>query len=704
MGPDLNEVFREVTIRITGEPDIAQAMQQTLRYLRRHLPLDEIFVIGTGADTPEDFMLLRVNSEDSTIDQRLFPKQFGEDPLELRRRVFERLPSTFVVRVEEIAGIADIEEVKRVKMKELNLAADASILVLGVRDMQAAVVFVCNRPDAFSDGDIELLEFVKEPLLIALSNAIHVYMVEQKRDQARDDMAVFEQVTRRITGKLDISEALRDTLAYMKTVMPVDEIVLYRLESRSGGLHALIRVNGDGVIGEPDRLLFRVSGWEKGEVLRERSNVKPPVFVASRDDLPKLDTRFEEFEHLLDGSFIVLNDFSLGAGMAFACRLPGVYDESHVRLLTMLREPLVIALSNALRYHELERLKDRLADDNRALLSEIRTAAGDRVVGADGGLRPVMSMVEQVARTTSPVLLLGETGTGKEVVATAIHRASDHAGGPLVSLNCGAVPETLLDSELFGHEKGAFTGALEQKRGKFERADGGTLFLDEIGELPPSAQVKLLRVLQSKEFERVGGTQTIRADVRLIAATHRDLPLMVREGSFREDLWFRLNVFPIQIPPLRERREDIAPLAYHFIETKSREMNLPTRPPLPSAELARLVEYEWPGNVRELQNAIERALILSQGKPLSFPLLSTPSQELRTGPSPGAMAPMKLEIRPLDEVIAEHLAKAVEAANGRISGPGGAADLVGLNPSTFRSKMKKLGLVHVRRGEIRKSG
>jgi transcriptional regulator with GAF, ATPase, and Fis domain len=233
------------------------------------------------------------------------------------------------------------------------------------------------------------------------------------------------------------------------------------------------------------------------------------------------------------------------------------YDEEHARLFGLLEEPFTIALANILAHREVVRLKELLADDNRFLTDELRRLAGDEIIGADFGLRHVMGLVSQVAPTDSPVLLTGETGVGKEVIANAIHHGSSRRGGPFIPVNCGAIPDSLLDSELFGHEKGAFTGALFQKRGRFERADKGTIFLDEIGEMPLEAQVRLLRVLQNREIERIGGANPIRLDIRIIAATNQDLATRVQEGRFREDLWFRLNVFPIKIPPLRDRTSDI---------------------------------------------------------------------------------------------------------------------------------------------------
>ena len=358
----------------------------------------------------------------------------------------------------------------------------------------------------------------------------------------------------------------------------------------------------------------------------------------------------------------------------------------------LLREPFAIALSNSLRYRELLELKELLVEDNRFLHSELRQVAGEDVIGADFGLKGVMEMVRQVAPLSSPVLLLGETGTGKEVIANAIHNLSQRNDGPFIKVNCGAIPENLMDSELFGHEKGAFTGALSRKRGRFERASGGTIFLDEVGELQPEAQVRLLRVLQDKEIERVGGTESIRVDIRVIAATHRDMEEMVKDGKLREDLYFRLKVFPINIPPLRDRKSDISSLVQHFMLNKSREMGLKGIPTLAPGALERLMAYNWPGNVRELENAMERALILSRGEPLVFSDLQA---KLKSEPSSGHGAGSDSqgeEPMPLDEVVSRHIHKVLALTGGRVGGKKGAAYLLQINPSTLRKRMRRLGI------------
>jgi transcriptional regulator with GAF, ATPase, and Fis domain len=288
----------------------------------------------------------------------------------------------------------------------------------------------------------------------------------------------------------------------------------------------------------------------------------------------------------------------------------------------------------------------------------------------------------------SPVLILGETGTGKDMVANAIHNSSARSRGPFVSINCGAIPDSLIDSELFGHEKGAFTGALSQKRGRFERANKGTIFLDEIGELPAAAQVRLLRVLQSREIERVGGVKTISLDIRVIAATNRNLEEMVKNRKFREDLWFRLNVFPILIPPLRHRRSDIPSLVQHFIERKAKELKVGAPPILADGAIEALMANDWPGNVRELENVIERAMILNRGNPLRFDDLGLSSVE-----SVNATASMpEDETLELDALVKRHIQRVLELTGGKIHGPGGAGEVLGVNPDTLRSRMKKLGI------------
>jgi formate hydrogenlyase transcriptional activator len=340
----------------------------------------------------------------------------------------------------------------------------------------------------------------------------------------------------------------------------------------------------------------------------------------------------------------------------------------------------------------MEQQKARLEAQNDYLLDEIRTEQnfGD-FIGGSSGLRKVMQQVQLVAPTDATVLITGESGTGKELVARAIHERSARRERPLIKLNCSAVPEGLFESEFFGHVKGAFTGALKDKPGRFELADGGTLFLDEIGEVPLAMQAKLLRVLQEQELERVGDTRTRKVDVRIIAASNRDLKKEVDEGRFRQDLFYRLSVFPVEVPPLRERREDVAPLVAHFVRQSARRMNRP-EPQISKAALDRLVSYPWPGNVRELQNTVERAIISWREGPLTFDLPASPArQNTEQQPKPAADAAL-LTRDELKRQERETIINALKQTNGKVSGPGGAAELLAMKASTLASRISALSI------------
>ncbi len=371
------------------------------------------------------------------------------------------------------------------------------------------------------------------------------------------------------------------------------------------------------------------------------------------------------------------------------------YSDLHAELFTMLHDLFAVSLSNALKHEEVIKLKDMLADDNRYLIQELRQLAGEDIIGAESGLKSVMALVRKVAIRNNPVLLLGETGVGKELIANAIHYSSLRKDGPFIKVNSGAIPETLIDSELFGHEKGAFTGAVAQKRGRFERAQGGTIFLDEIGDLPLQAQIRLLRVVQQKELERVGGTETIPVDARIIVATHRDLEQMVSTNKFREDLWYRLNVFPIIVPPLRQRRADIPALVEYFLKRKSRELNFQKIPFLAPGATDSLMDYPWKGNVRELENMVERALIQYSGGLISFDPFIIPQNEDKPD-----IANMSREPLLLDVAMAHHIRAVLKTTKGKVSGRGGAAQLMGIHPSTLRLRMDNLGIPYRRKEKV----
>ena len=502
----------------------------------------------------------------------------------------------------------------------------------------------------------------------------------------------FRQATLRICSSLDIEKALFNCLQYICQFMPASKVCLGVFEPSTGTLASLRIVDRTAKkkslppIQLTREAILEINSFTKHDDIRI-------VEKGAHSALVKVLHPYIDFSN---NSALIMElavEGKLLGTLSVLAEGEGRFTQAHVNLISLLREPLSIAMSNAIRYEEVVKLKDILNAENRELNRELqRRFSGDEIIGAEFGLKKIMEMVQQVAPLDSPVILLGETGVGKEVIANAIHATSLRNDGPLVTVNCGAIPENLLDSELFGHERGAFTGAIAQKRGHFERADGGTIFLDEIGELPPQAQVRLLRVLQHKKIERVGGTKTIAVDVRIIAATHRDLEELVRTGAFREDLWFRINVFPILIPPLRDRKEDIPAMVHHFVVKKSKELKTYPPPSVPIEEVERLKTYHWPGNVRELENLIERELIHNRGKGssgrLQFQHLEIPAKEEKAA----VEHRNGRKLLRLDQIDSLHIRQALEISHGRISGPNGAAKLLGINPSTLRNRMIKLGI------------
>ncbi|KAA0216779.1 MAG: sigma-54-dependent Fis family transcriptional regulator [Leptolyngbya sp. PLA3] len=397
----------------------------------------------------------------------------------------------------------------------------------------------------------------------------------------------------------------------------------------------------------------------------------------------------------LGGQPVVCGSLQRAGGegvVAWSLRKGVDLDERTSTLLAATLEPLAVALDTSNRFHELEDLRRAAEAERQAALRRLgRQSLHEPIVGARAGLAGVMERVGVVAESDLPVLILGETGSGKEVIARAIHDASRRHEGPFVRVNCGAIPPDLIDSQLFGHERGSFTGAVDQRQGWFERAHGGTLFLDEVGELPLAAQVRLLRVLQDATLERVGGQESIRVDCRIVAATHRDLAEMVRLRTFREDLWYRLAVFPLLLPPLRERHEDLPELVQHFAHRASLRFGLPEFE-VSGADLDLLRAYPWPGNIRELAAVVDRAALLGRDGRLALPAAMGLSAPLHAAlPSAPAPAPDHAPVS-LDEAIRAAIQSALRRSRGKVEGPGGAAELLKINPNTLRSKMRKHGI------------
>lgn len=359
-------------------------------------------------------------------------------------------------------------------------------------------------------------------------------------------------------------------------------------------------------------------------------------------------------------------------------------------ILRVLKLPFNIFITSQYRYWELGQVNRIVSEDNARLRKQAMGLGQTDIIGASGGLKAVVDKLRQVAPLDVTLLIQGETGTGKEVLARAAHELSLRRKGPFVAVNCGAIPPSLIDNELFGHKKGSFTGATELYRGRFERASGGTLFLDEVGELPLEVQARLLRVLEERAIERLGGHETISVDFRLIAATHRDLKKMVADGRFREDLYYRLAVVPLRLPPLRERRQDIPLLARHFVEQCSRRFGM-LPPDIPPAELARLCARDWPGNVRELQNVVEEAVALGLSGSLHFRPEAEPH-----APAPSPTPTENSRFLPFDAMVRSYLEDALRRCEGKIQGRHSAAELLGMHPNTLRTKLEKYDIPYGR--------
>jgi transcriptional regulator with GAF, ATPase, and Fis domain len=498
----------------------------------------------------------------------------------------------------------------------------------------------------------------------------------------------FRDVTLRLCSSLDLQTSLQRAFPLLAEAFPVDHVLVDVLDPALGAIRRIahVRAHESGAGDPPSLIPLPPRLWAFVEGLRG------PVLL---NDLPGEDARrFKQLvrlEHNSDLSLVLRIEGRQLGFLVLRAAGEGRFSKEHADLLASISDPFAIALSNTLAHLELIKHKDDLLDDKRFFNRMLFPTTAEDVIGLDSGLRDVMDLALRAAPLNSTVLLLGETGVGKDVVANVVHRASPRRDGPFIKVNCGAIPDGLIDSELFGHEAGAFTGAHREQRGRFERAEGGTILLDEVGDLPLHAQVRLLRVLQNHEIERVGATRTLQVDIRVIAATHRDLTAMVASGRFREDLWFRLNVFPIVIPPLRLRRDDVPALVRHFVEVKRRELGLATAPAIAPGALVRLQDYDWPGNVRELENLVEREMIRSGDAPLRFAEIA-PAGTPRAGPSAERPAPVRL-----DEAMAAHIEGVLARTGGKIHGPGGAAALLGVNENTLRNRMDRLGIVYGRR-------
>ena len=542
------------------------------------------------------------------------------------------------------------------------------------------------REAAFTKRDAELLEQIAGQVAMAVENTLNFKRAERERDHNQ----LLLEVTNAATSHLDIKELLAATSKCLKRVIPHDvaAMALYDEEAKVLRVHTLNTPLTDQIYAD-EGFVMTLEDSPAGKAAATRQPVLISRLDPSEYASPIVAKAYAAGLRSSCNVPLISHERLLGV-VAVASRQEAAFTQADVKLFTHIASQLAIAVENSLSFHELAALKNKLVSEKLYLEEEIQTEYNfEEIIGQSASLKKILQQVATVAPTDSAVLLCGETGTGKELIARAIHSLSNRRERTLVKLNCAAIPTGLLESELFGHEKGAFTGAIAQRVGRFELANKGTLLLDEVGEIPLDLQPKLLRVLQEHEFERLGSSRTIKTDARMIAATNVDLPQMVADKKFRSDLFYRLNVFPIVIPPLRERVDDIPLLIGYFTQKHALRMNKRVDK-IPKDTVDALCEYPWPGNVRELENFLERSVILSSGVELQAPLgelklTTTTSTTMPVSqPKPSACS--------LEDVERRHIAEVLEQTRGVIGGKGGAAEILGLPSSTLRNRMKKLGL------------
>jgi formate hydrogenlyase transcriptional activator len=666
----------QVSESIASDRDLPDLFHSLAALLHRLVTFDFICLILP--DLASD--IVRLHVLESSLPTRIQPG--FELPMveNVRQLVWENQQPLVISRLEHDERFPMVSEMLRQEGVQ-------SLCVLPLTTAQrrvGALGFGSIEACAYDAADLEFLRQVAAQVAVAVDNALNsqnTQIYQQELARERDRLRLLLEVNNALVSTLDLRLLLSAISACLRRVMNHDyaSLGLYEPAAQQVRLQALDFPQGKGLLRE--EMVFPIEGTPSGEVILTRK----PLIVSGANlgrYQPSVSGLFIA-EGLRSGCIVPLITANRTLGtLSLSSLRTGAFTQEDVDLLMRVANQVAIAIENALAYREIAELKNKLADEKLYLEEEIRTEyTFEEIVGESPALKRVLSQVETVAATDSSVLILGETGTGKEVIARAIHNLSPRRERTFVKVNCAAIPTGLLESELFGHEKGAFTGAIAQKMGRFELAHRGTLFLDEVGDIPLELQPKLLRVLQEKEFERLGSTRTLQVDVRVVAATNRDLTQMVEDRLFRSDLYYRLNVFPIVVPPLRERVEDIPLLVRYFAQKHARRMDRRIET-IPAEEMEALTRYPWPGNVRELENLIERAVILSRGPALHVPLPEArPSGE---APAPSAVT--------LEAAEREHILRTLIDSNWVIAGPGGAAARLGMKRTTLQSRMAKLGI------------
>ena len=646
---------------------------------------------------------------------------WGKGALPLPHGRIEELPIWHPYYSQEPLHIADWDSDERFpRLKQWAETVGARIgsvvrLPLTTSRRRLGTLGIASGPGStYSAEDVGFLRQVAHVAALAIDDSINLRRVEAARAELQhqnERLQLLLNLTNRITSNLELRELLRAVSANIREVMHCEGVAVYLADAESGSFTVLAFdfPQNKGTYKEGLRL-----SPPKNDPLRQAFDTLKPIIVSTVDPAAIHPEGFKiaVAEGIKNHFFIPLANHGRALGvLGVAHTTEDVFTPEEVEFLSQASGQIASALENALAYREISELKDKLAQEKLYLEEEIRCELKfDQIVGDSPAIKHVLQLVQTVAPSDSTVLLMGETGTGKELIARAIHDHSRRKDRPFVRLNCAAIPTGLLESELFGHEKGAFTGAISQKVGRLELADQGTLFLDEVGDVPLEVQPKLLRALQEREFERLGSTRTRRVDVRLVAATNRDLDRMIAEREFRSDLYYRLNVFPIRIQPLRERREDIALLARYFVQKCARQMEKQIET-IPAAALKAMTEWDWPGNVRELANFIERAVILTRGKALEVPVaelektgVGMPVSRVRGSGREEIVRIVRETISEMDSVVAksavketderqrEEIERVLGETKGRVGGAEGAAARLGINRTTLLFRMKKLGI------------
>jgi formate hydrogenlyase transcriptional activator len=647
--------------------------------LRRVIDFDYLnFVIFDEADSTVEWNLFESTAK-SAAD---FEADLSADGTP-SRRVFEH---------QELLVVGDWDQESRFPrlkgiLSELNVASTCTLPLTTVHRRSGIIEFGSSHAHAYSEEEVGFLSLVADHVALTIEGALN--FEEARRAQAElqsnnERLKLLLDMTNALVSNLELRDLLRAISASVRQVMHCDVVGVWLPDAEQRELRQLARdfPESTGLTDEDSR--YPVDGSLIGRVF---STGKPVVVAAKLGTKTDVLNERETFEIRAEGIEsglalpLISRDRTVGV-MTLGSRAESTFSPEDVDFLVRAAGQVAIAVENALAYGEIGELKNRLVQEKLYLEDEIRGEVDfEGIVGQSTALRHVLKLVETVAPSDSTVLLLGETGTGKELIARAIHERSRRKDRTLVKLNCAAIPTGLLESELFGHEKGAFTGAVSQRIGRLELSDKGTLFLDEVGDIPPELQPKLLRALQEREFERLGNSRTMKVDMRLVAATNRDLEKMVANHEFRSDLYYRLNVFPIRIPPLRERPEDIPLLVRYFAQKYAQRMEKQIES-IPAAAIKKMTRWHWPGNIRELENFIERAVILTRGTALEVPL-----SEIKTGAAPAIPAPGTREWNEREEIT-----RILKEAGGRVGGAEGAAARMGVKRTTLISRMKKLGI------------